>query len=767
MRHCFVGSIVAAWLAAPALASQVVFVNHAATGANDGTSWADAFTSLRVALDAATSGQELWVAQGTYLPGPTAQMSDSFVLANGVALYGGFAGGETSLAQRDWIAHPTILSGDVGQDDVYGNPWWNGWNIGTANSAQVVTATNVDASAILDGFVVCDGSTGPAGTPAGSWEMFAGGLMCTSASPTIVHCTFEYNLAAFGSGSAIYVLDGSPTLRDCVFQHNWVHLGSGAVHVAGASRPVIEDCVFYDNFATTGSGGQEAQGAGLTLGWNLPPITVLRCTFDSNSAQQFSAGGGIEQARGGGLSSFSDGLTVRECVFRRNKANAGGALYVWGSTTIVDSLFVENDVYNCVVGGTTVSGYGSAIGATNYWNHPMRVVGCTLVKNRVVSGEAGAVYGGGTHDIAVYDSILWGNTAPPPASTRQANYKGNVVLEHCCVEGLFAPDPNDPPPQQADVPGCIETQPQFVSYTTLDLHLAAGSPCVDTGSNALLPGTAELDLDGHQRIWQGASSFTVDMGCYEHASPPPPACPAIVLQPVSKTVGAGTNTTLDVLATGASPSYQWRKAGVALSDDGHFWGTQTATLSLVALSAADAGSYDCVVSNACNSVTSNVATLTVTLPPLGTVFCSGDGSVVGCPCGNDKDPGMGCENSSGEGAALRATGTASVAADDALLTTTDMPSNKSVLVFVGTNKTGGGYGVAFGDGLLCTVPIHRFAPGTTGASGSFALSAPVSKSSGKLHAGTTYHFQTWFRDPNGPCGATYNTSNALSITYVP
>ncbi|MCK6447630.1 MAG: right-handed parallel beta-helix repeat-containing protein [Planctomycetes bacterium] len=767
MRQPSIVAVVSLFLASPALAAQVVYVDHAATGANDGTSWSDAYTSLRVALDAATAGEELWVASGTYLPGPTAQMADSFVLKNGVALYGGFAGGETSLAQRDWLAHPTILSGDVGQDDVYGSPWWNGWNIGTANSAQVVTASFVDATAILDGFVVRDGSTGPSGTPAGSWEMFAGGVMCKDASPTIVHCTFEYNLAAFGSGSAIYVQDGSPTLRDCVFRHNWVHLGSGAVHVAGASQPVIEDCLFFDNFATTGSGGQEAQGAGLTLGWNLPPITVLRCTFDSNSAQQFSAGGGIEQARGGGLSSFSDGLVVRECVFRRNRANAGGALYVWGSATIVDSLFVENDVFNCVVGGTTVSGYGSAIGATNYWNDPMLVVGCTVVKNRVVTGEAGAVFGGGTYSIAVHDSILWGNSAPAPASTRQANYKGNVALAHSCVEGLFAPDPNDPPPQQSDVPGCIEANPQFTSYATLDLRLAAGSPCVDSGSNALLPGTAELDLDGHQRVWQGASSFTVDMGAYEFGSPLPPACPSIVIQPLSKSVGAGTTASLDVLATGVAPSYRWRKANVALDDDGHFSGTHTATLTVHGLIAADAGSYDCVVSNGCGSITSNAATLTVVAPPLGTVFCSGDGSVVGCPCGNDKDVGMGCENSTGEGAALRATGTPSLAADDALLTASDMPNNKSVLVFVGTNKTGGGYGIAFGDGLLCTVPIHRFTPGSTGASGTFSLASPVAKANGKLHAGTTYHFQAWFRDPNGPCGSTYNTSNALSITYTP
>jgi len=93
--------------------AQVTFVHQAATGAQNGSSWQDAYTDLQAAL-AATSQGEIWVARGTYLPGAVGNPSATFQLKSDVALYGGFAGGETSLSQRDVSANPTILSGDIG-----------------------------------------------------------------------------------------------------------------------------------------------------------------------------------------------------------------------------------------------------------------------------------------------------------------------------------------------------------------------------------------------------------------------------------------------------------------------------------------------------------------------------------------------------------------------------------------------------------------------------------------------------------------------------
>ena len=77
---------------APLRAQRVVYVNQAATGANNGTNWADAYRELRVALSNAVGGDQIWVASGTYKPTSGTDRDATFRLVSGVTLYGGFAG---------------------------------------------------------------------------------------------------------------------------------------------------------------------------------------------------------------------------------------------------------------------------------------------------------------------------------------------------------------------------------------------------------------------------------------------------------------------------------------------------------------------------------------------------------------------------------------------------------------------------------------------------------------------------------------------------
>src|SRR5512143_2480360 len=130
-----------------ASAAGIIYVNSVASGANNGTSWTDAYQSLQTALSHATSGKQIWVAKGTYKPSAGSQRAKSFALKDGVAIFGGFSGVETKLKQRRPSANRTILSGNIGIVGKRGD-----------NSYHVVVAMAVSSSAVLDGFWISDGN---------------------------------------------------------------------------------------------------------------------------------------------------------------------------------------------------------------------------------------------------------------------------------------------------------------------------------------------------------------------------------------------------------------------------------------------------------------------------------------------------------------------------------------------------------------------------------------------------------------------------------
>ena len=84
----------------------IKYVDAAASGANNGTSWTNAYTDLQIALGTAVALDEIWVAAGTYKPTTGISRTASFWLAGGVTVYGGFAGGETMVGQRNPLGGP-------------------------------------------------------------------------------------------------------------------------------------------------------------------------------------------------------------------------------------------------------------------------------------------------------------------------------------------------------------------------------------------------------------------------------------------------------------------------------------------------------------------------------------------------------------------------------------------------------------------------------------------------------------------------------------
>ncbi|MCP4247814.1 MAG: S8 family serine peptidase, partial [bacterium] len=487
----------------------ILLVNHAATGADDGSTWANAMPDLQDALTAAAVNPditEIWVAAGTYTPGPAGDALSSFELINGVSLYGGFAGGETNLNQRDVAGNETILSGDVGQDDIY-EPWPSAWNIQTSNSAHVIVAGGTDASTLLDGFTVMAGSTGPAGTPAGSPAMYGSGIYNIGGSPTIRNCTFKYNLAAWAMGGAVYNLDGSPTITGCTFTKNYNHLGKGgAIGNTGLSGPVIRDCTFSYNRSVS-SGTSEGPGAAIAHYFADLPLTVDGCTFDGNRAENFYPTGSSAGSYAGAIYHSGGGLAVSNCVFRNNWSNYGGAIFTWSDTTIENSLFVNNDApqYDSSFGW---GGAGGAIACSSFAGATIEVAGCTIVDGTAEDG--GGIGAGGLAQVLLSNSILW-NNSDNRGTIGAAQASGNITFSHCCIMNMLIGEPGEDPPDPANFPGSFDTDPTFANAAGGDFHVLPGSPCVDAGDPNMFPLLSVDDLDGLPRILCGR----VDVGAYE------------------------------------------------------------------------------------------------------------------------------------------------------------------------------------------------------------------------------------------------------------
>ena len=296
-----------------------LYVRANATGAGNGLSWADAFPDLQQALSqsyrCAQNLTEIWVAAGTYKPTATTDRAISFTLQDGVAIYGGFAGNETSLSQRPTInpvaGQPSgsTLSGDIG---AVGNAADNTYHV--INNAPGLTST-----AVLDGFVITGGNISEN-------QAFGGGMLHTEGSPTITNCSFQGNSAAYGG--AVYITSGSPRLTNCSFQGNSAAYGGA---IANFSSAVLINCSFQGNTAT-------ALG-GAVYNANNSDARMINCSFQGNSAV----------TRGGAVYNSNSNLTMSNCVLWNN----GGTLAFYDAT---GGVSVSYCLLEAGVGGYTNGG---------------------------------------------------------------------------------------------------------------------------------------------------------------------------------------------------------------------------------------------------------------------------------------------------------------------------------------------------------------------------------------------------------------------------
>jgi len=268
---------------------ETYYVDADAGGSNDGSSWADAYKYLKNALIGALYGDEIRVAQGIYKPTeyilpppppppPPPPLEDSngqeisvlaagrtatFQLLNGVVIKGGYAGfGEPDPNDRNINDYETILSGDIGV---------TGYS--SDNSIHVVTGSDCDSTAVLDGFKIIGGNAN--GVVGDYYNRCGAGMFNAGGSPTVINCTFSRNSAAQDGGGLYNRQKSSPTVTNCKFIGNSAKYGGGMYH-RWDSNSTVTNCIFSGNFA-------EMYGGGI-FNWCATSPTLRNCTFSGNTS---------------------------------------------------------------------------------------------------------------------------------------------------------------------------------------------------------------------------------------------------------------------------------------------------------------------------------------------------------------------------------------------------------------------------------------------------------------------------------------------------
>ncbi len=239
-----------------------------AHGSNTGKSWADAFIDLQPALDVATIGDRIWVAQGIYTPteSPDELSIDkrdyAFHLNKDLLIYGGFAGNELALDERDVRNNATILSGDLAGDDIVSGA---GSTLKITNNKEntyhVVVTYSLTHKAVIDGFTISGGNANEYDPIV--WERhdiyrsLGGGIYNWFTSPRYNNIILTGNSAVSGgamyNGLAYRSIRPTPDLTNIFFSQN--HASDGAGLYNERSNPHFVNAVFAGNQASFTGGG--------------------------------------------------------------------------------------------------------------------------------------------------------------------------------------------------------------------------------------------------------------------------------------------------------------------------------------------------------------------------------------------------------------------------------------------------------------------------------------------------------------------------------
>jgi parallel beta-helix repeat protein len=391
----------AAMMTALSVDAGILHVTPAGSDAANGQSWAAAKRTVTAALAAAVAGDEIWVAQGTY--------PERIQLKSEVALYGGFAGGETLREQRDWHLRPTILDGGKG---------------GIVVRCEIPFATPATR---IDGFVIRNGQ-----------GVLGGGIGCTRTRPTIANNRIIGNTSA-GPGGGICCYNGA----DAVIINNYIadnrasgdEADGGGIAAMGGdtpgtigSSPWIFGNVIFRNIAEENGGGIAVKDAG-----SAP--TILNNLISSNLATEPPLGD--RSVGGGGIACVDNGMPawIANNTITANGGLQGGGILLVGGAPDNPPVINNTIIGNCGPGVSSAGCNNVLLRSNVIAFNSAGISRSSLVAGGAISPVRNLVFGNGINYDGLADATgVNGNLAVDPQLVAVAYGDFHLLPGSPCID---------------------------------------------------------------------------------------------------------------------------------------------------------------------------------------------------------------------------------------------------------------------------------------------------------------------------------------------
>ena len=570
---CVAASAALSLIAVAGSAQVVWHVDANATPGGDGLSWASAFDEVQPAMELAMPGDEIWVAEGVYVPteiGPLeVDRLPYFVMPDGVAVLGGFQGTESTADDRDPTQFETVISGDLlGNDldtpvtgDVSSSPeMFDLFESKEDNANLLLFVDRTGPGTRLDGFTI----TGLLKSDPESFvgPQSRGAIFVVGGEIEIADCRITGNLG--GANAILFALacQPRPNVASRFEDHPCI---TGAVPEQ-PGRITIDGTQIIDNYsaffmqpAGVAGTGIAISNCDLTLRDSELGVTVDRRLLTPN-ANQFGAGtivgidtGSITVERSRLFNSGSFGalnanlnfrgpdpddidVTIRDSVIEDTAARAPIIGTLGGSFTMERSIARNTSSQDGGIPPATlrVAGRpGTTVDVSDSVFVSNRTEGTTvsifpqdaIIRNTTIAQNVDNTFRDSQEPARALDlppSGIATNLIIDADPSIPDNVTDSIVIgladrgrNLIDLDPLFVRPPSDGGDGWGDNPLTPDID-ESLNDDFGDLRLRPGSPAIDAGVNDFFT-AGDVDLDGNPRLADdpGIPGNSVDIGAYE------------------------------------------------------------------------------------------------------------------------------------------------------------------------------------------------------------------------------------------------------------